>query len=129
MERLFHLAGPAAWRAHRESTDSWQPASLETEGFVHLSFSHQLAATLAVHFASAAEMVLVEVDPARFGDALRVEESRGDESFPHLYRAVERNEWARWWTLRRTPTWELPHFAASADEDRPIGIDARQAPE
>jgi len=56
---------------------------------VHASFTRQLEGTLALHFAGAREVVLLLLDPARLGTALRVEPSRGGEAFPHVYRALQ----------------------------------------
>ena len=46
---------------------------------------HQLERTAAKHFAGQTDLVLVAVDPAALGDALRWEPSRGGDLFPHLY--------------------------------------------
>jgi uncharacterized protein (DUF952 family) len=55
------------------------------DGFLHLSLPHQLAQTAARHFAGQADLVLVALDPASLGPALRFEPSRGGDLFPHLY--------------------------------------------
>lgn len=55
------------------------------DGFLHLSTAAQLAETLARHYAGRADLVLLEVDPASLGDALKWEPSRGGDLFPHLY--------------------------------------------
>ena len=110
MSRLFHIVAAEAWRAHvAGGGDEWRPSSLTTEGFCHLSFSEQLAGTLAAHFAPTDELLLVELRPAALDDALRIEPSRGGEPFPHLYRAVRAGD-----VLRVAPlvhdgaAWTLP---------------------
>jgi uncharacterized protein (DUF952 family) len=55
------------------------------DGFIHFSTAAQVDATLRRHFAGQSDLVVVGVDPAALGDALRFEVSRGDELFPHLY--------------------------------------------
>ncbi len=45
----------------------------------------QAVETAAKHFAGQADLVLVAVDAARLGEALRWEPSRGGALFPHLY--------------------------------------------
>jgi len=64
------------------------PAAPGPDGFVHASFTRQLDGTLALHFAGAREVVLLLLDPARLGPALRLEPSRGGEAFPHVHRAL-----------------------------------------
>jgi uncharacterized protein (DUF952 family) len=55
------------------------------DGFIHLSCKSQVEQTLRRHFAGRSDLVLVSVESARLGAALRFERSRGGESFPHLY--------------------------------------------
>jgi len=90
--RLFHVIEPAAWERWSASGGTWEPPSLASEGFVHLSFEHQVAGTLETHYAAARALVLLEIDLGRASDALVVEPSRGTEAFPHLYRALERDD-------------------------------------
>ena len=91
MKRLFHLTTPGAWH-DAQAKGSLEPASLASEGFVHLSFGDQVAGTLAVHFArgrsEVQELLLLELDAAALGGKLVVEPSRGGALFPHLYRAL-----------------------------------------
>ena len=55
------------------------------DGFIHFSREAQVAGTLEKHFAGQRDLVLVSVDAAALGDALRFEPSRGGALFPHLY--------------------------------------------
>ena len=55
------------------------------DGFIHFSAANQVAETAARHFAGGTDLVLVAVDAARLGPALKWEPSRGGALFPHLY--------------------------------------------
>lgn len=55
------------------------------DGYIHLSIRDQAAETVAKHFAGQDRLVMVMVDLAPFGEAIRWEESRGGALFPHLY--------------------------------------------
>jgi uncharacterized protein (DUF952 family) len=55
------------------------------DGFIHFSTAAQVDETLRRHFAGQSDLVLVGVDPALLGAALRFEASRGGALFPHLY--------------------------------------------
>jgi uncharacterized protein (DUF952 family) len=59
------------------------------DGFIHLSAAHQLAGTLAKYFAGQEGLVLLAVDPARLGPALKWEASRGGALFPHFYAPLD----------------------------------------
>ncbi|SDZ78892.1 DUF952 domain-containing protein [Rubrimonas cliftonensis] len=66
------------------------------DGFIHFSTAGQARETAAKHFAGERGLVVAAVEAARLGDALRWEPSRGGALFPHLYRALRRDEvaWA-----------------------------------
>lgn len=76
------------WDAFRAAgTTLGAPVDL-ADGYIHFSTPAQVAETVAKHFAAESDLVLVAVDPARLGAALRWEPSRGGALFPHLYRAL-----------------------------------------
>ena len=116
-ERLFHLTDDTGVARLREA-GLLEPSSLAGEGFVHLSFAHQLAGTLEVHFAGVDELCLLELVPEAVADALRLEASRGGADFPHLYRAVTADDVRQLWRLRRAPggAFAVPAFAAAGDD-------------
>ncbi len=74
------------------------------DGFIHFSAASQVAATAARHFRGQPGLVLVAIDAAALGPALRWEPSRGGDLFPHLYAA-------------------LPVAAATAVADLPLAAD------
>ncbi|WP_337271337.1 DUF952 domain-containing protein [Oryzifoliimicrobium ureilyticus] len=55
------------------------------DGYIHFSTAVQARETAARHFAGQQDLVLVAVDAALLGEALRFEPSRGGDLFPHLY--------------------------------------------
>ena len=82
---IYHLLAPGLWPTAGE----YRPASLVTEGFVHFSFADQVAGSANRHYAEAAELVAVEVDPQRVPARLVVEDSYGSgTTFPHVYGPV-----------------------------------------
>ncbi|WP_428926148.1 DUF952 domain-containing protein [Marinibacterium sp. SX1] len=66
------------------------------DGFIHFSTAEQARETAAKHFAGQDDLVLAAVDTAPLGEDLKWEPSRGGALFPHLYRALRRDEIA--WT-------------------------------
>lgn len=62
------------------------------DGYIHLSTAAQVTETAARHFAGESDLVLVALDSARLGAALRWEPSRGGQLFPHLYRPLRRGD-------------------------------------
>jgi len=55
------------------------------DGYVHLSTFEQLTETVTRHFAGQDDLHVAEVDLDALGDAVKWEESRGGQLFPHLY--------------------------------------------
>lgn len=73
------------------------------DGFIHFSTAAQVRETCAKHFADAAELVLLEVDPGLLPEPVRWEKSRGGALFPHLYAELPLSAVRRSWTLSLGP--------------------------
>jgi uncharacterized protein (DUF952 family) len=80
---LFHLTTRAAWAAAQFS-GSYRAASLEAQGFLHLSTEQQWPRTQARFFGGQADLVLLVLDPVCLLAEVRFEPADGD-FFPHLY--------------------------------------------
>src|SRR5689334_24806933 len=93
---IFKIVPRAEWEA--ESGDYHGSAHDRADGFLHFSTAPQLAETLRRYYAGQDDLMLVAVDAAALGAALKWEHSpsRG-EDFPHLYGALSRDtvKWAR----------------------------------
>lgn len=86
-EHVFKIVPEAAWR---EAPAVWMGSPVDlADGFVHLSAAHQVAGTLAKHFAGQEGLLVLWVAPGKVGD-LRWEVSRGGELFPHAYGGLGR---------------------------------------
>ncbi len=68
----------------RERVFRGAPVDL-ADGYIHLSTAEQLESTIAKHFAGQTGLMIAEVDLILLGDAIRWEEARGGELFPHIY--------------------------------------------
>lgn len=96
--RVYKVLAAEAWRRAGESYPGGDDD--RRDGFVHFSTAQQLAETLRRHFAGAGPLVLLEVDVAALGEALRWEPARGGALFPHLYGPLRRAAVRREWPLR-----------------------------
>lgn len=84
-DKIFKIANAGAWAA-AEALGRFDGAPVDlADGYIHFSTRAQVAETAARHFAGQADLILVAVDPASLGTALRYEPSRGGQLFPHLY--------------------------------------------
>ncbi len=55
------------------------------DGYIHLSTAAQLTETVDKHFAGQTDLHIAAVDLEAMGEAVKWEESRGGQLFPHLY--------------------------------------------
>jgi uncharacterized protein (DUF952 family) len=82
---IYKICDHALWQ-EAERAGAFHGAPVDArDGFIHFSTASQAGETAARHFASAAGLMLVAVDSAALGSALRWEPSRGGAMFPHLY--------------------------------------------
>jgi len=80
---LFHITPRIDWDA-AVARGEYRAASLEAEGFIHLSTDAQWPSTLQRFFRGREGLVLLAIDPSRLTHEVRFEAADGDR-FPHLY--------------------------------------------
>lgn len=86
---IYKIAPKALWR-EAESIGRFTGAPIDVaDGFIHFSTASQVRETAARHFAGQADLLLIAIDGARLGDALKYEVSRGGALFPHLYAPLD----------------------------------------
>ena len=85
--KLYHLVASAEWNA-AQTAGEYRPASLEKEGFIHLSTSAQWVGAANRFYRGRTDLLLLEVDAGRLGAEVRFEAADGDR-FPHLYGPME----------------------------------------
>lgn len=89
MKLLFHITTRAAWD-RSQAARSYRAASLDTEGFIHLSTEEQWRHTLYRLFRDVDDLVILRIDPRRLAAELRYERAADTgEDFPHLYGPLE----------------------------------------
>ena len=85
MPTLYKICPAALWR-EAERAGAFRGSAVDLrDGFIHFSTAAQVAETAAKHFAGQSDLLLIGVDSAPLGAALKWEPSRGGALFPHLY--------------------------------------------
>jgi uncharacterized protein (DUF952 family) len=84
---LCHIVDRATWEAAR-AAGRYAPASLDRDGFIHLSQPHQVAATAARFFAGVPDLVVLILRTEALAPDLRWERA-DDDTFPHLYASLD----------------------------------------
>jgi len=88
-EVVFHIIGESDWAAV-SGDGTYAPASLASEGFIHLSRVDQILRPANLLYSGRSDLLLLEIDVACLRAELVFEPgSHGeDEYFPHLYGAL-----------------------------------------
>jgi len=103
---IYHICRREEWAA-AESAGGYGGSSQDrADGFIHFSGGSQVEASAARHRAGQDGLVLLTVEEAALGEALKWEPSRGGALFPHLYGV-------------------LPLSAVRRVDDLPLGPDGR----
>jgi uncharacterized protein (DUF952 family) len=85
---IYKICDRAGWE-EAERSGVFRGAAVDVrDGFIHFSTAAQVNETAALHFAGGTDLMLIAVDAAALGDALKWEVSRGGALFPHLYGAL-----------------------------------------
>ena len=85
MTTVYKIVAADLWQA-AEDSGVFTGAGIDlNDGFIHLSTRAQARRTAQLYFKGQGNLVLVAVDGARLGDALKYEPSRDGDLFPHLY--------------------------------------------
>lgn len=86
---IYKIFRRAEWVTFRDTGHTAGAPIDVTDGYIHFSTAAQVAETVAKHFAGESDLVLLALDTAKLGAALKWEPSRGGALFPHLYRPLQ----------------------------------------
>jgi len=95
---IFHICTRRTIDGARAQGE-YRAASLDTEGFIHLSRAHQVMPTARAYFGGVPDLVLLVIDPTLLTARLNYEppaplssstpKPASDELYPHCYGAVD----------------------------------------
>lgn len=88
---LFHITTEDNWKQFNNS-GSYEPESLESEGFIHCSTGEQVEATANRIFGGKDEILLLVIDATTLHEDIKYEKDEDTgEKFPHLYSPLNTN--------------------------------------
>lgn len=88
MTRLYKILEARAW-SEALANGVFEGSAIDlADGFIHFSTADQALETARRHFAGQDGLVVLAVEAAALGPALRWAPSRGGALFPHLYGAL-----------------------------------------
>lgn len=99
MPLIYHMCRRDEWREAAQTGTYGGSSQDAADGFIHFSTAEQLPMSAAKHRAGQTGLVLLGVDPARLGAALRWEPARNGQLFPHLHGPLPVTAVAAVWDL------------------------------
>lgn len=87
---IFHIVTPDRWNEFA-TEEFYEAESLKSEGFIHCSFEHQLDGVIGRYYSDVDELIILELDPTRFGSELVEEASTNGEIYPHIYGKIDKS--------------------------------------
>lgn len=82
---IYKIVSADLWQA-AENNGIFDGAGIDlADGYIHFSTAAQARRTAELYFHGHQNLLLVAVDGASLGEALKYEASRGGDLFPHLY--------------------------------------------
>jgi uncharacterized protein (DUF952 family) len=85
---VYKIARKSEWDEVHKTGSFTGSADDKRDGYIHLSAASQVLTTCDRYFSGENNLLLIALDTSRLGCALKWEESRGGEKFPHLYAAL-----------------------------------------
>jgi uncharacterized protein (DUF952 family) len=92
MTPIIKLLRADEWAQFQETRVFAGSADDLRDGYIHISTPEQAPSTLAKWFAGDVGVMALTLDADVLGAALKWEESRGGQLFPHLYRPLRLGE-------------------------------------
>lgn len=87
---IYHIVLPEVWERLKGGA-SYQPESLDTEGFIHCSYPNQLDSVLERYYRNAEEVIILKIDTEKLLPKLVEEASTNNEIYPHIYGRLNRS--------------------------------------
>jgi uncharacterized protein (DUF952 family) len=88
MDVVYHLVRRSAWEVQPDQ--DYRAASLDSEGFIHCSYAHQVARSANRFYAGADDLLVLEIDTNLLVSPLRAEPAGSGEVFPHIHGPINR---------------------------------------
>lgn len=83
-KKIYHICTPQSWQV-QDQNKFYAHASLASEGFIHMSYAHQVEGVLERYYDGVSDLLKLTVDVSKLTSPLIDEAATGGELFPHIY--------------------------------------------
>lgn len=87
--QIYHIVTPEIWERFKGEAE-YEAESLQSEGFIHCSYAHQLEAVLERYYKGIEKVLILTIEPSLLTSELIAEPSTGGEIYPHIYGKINR---------------------------------------
>ncbi len=84
MSTIIHILSRSDW-AQAQAAGTYHAASIDTEGFIHLSTADQIQHTANNYYQGHSDLVTLIVDTDKIKHELKWELASNGQKFPHVY--------------------------------------------
>src|SRR5262249_54048650 len=84
---IYHILARPVWEKRAEP---YRHASLDSEGFIHCSYEHQVAWAANRFYRDRYDLVVLCIEPHRLSSPVRPEDPGWGECSPHIYGPIDR---------------------------------------
>ena len=88
MPHIYHITTQFDWQSQKDGATFTAP-SLDSDGFIHASMIDQIVDTANAIFAGYDDLVIQVIDTAKLVAEVKIEDTYGHGSFPHIYGPIE----------------------------------------
>jgi glutathione S-transferase len=89
MNYIYHIVLPDSWDAQLNA-DTYRHDSLAAEGFIHMSYLHQIEPVLQRYYTGVSKVLILKINPDLLATPIVVEASTAGELYPHLYAVLNK---------------------------------------
>ena len=88
MENIYHVTTLFAWEKAQD-LGYYESDSLQKEGFIHCSTTHQVQGVLERYFSGQQDLIKLTIDPQKLSSKLVFELSPSiNQEFPHVFGVI-----------------------------------------
>ncbi len=81
---IYHIVLPETWENFKDK-EFYEAESLQTEGFIHCSFTEQIEAVLPRYYKDGEKVLILTINTEKLKSKLVAEPSTNNEIYPHIY--------------------------------------------
>ena len=90
IEFVYHIIPQKDWLEVKDK-NIYHPLSLDSEGFIHCSFDHQIAGVVSRYYSGRNDLNLMKINILDINAPIKIELSGEEGKFPHIYGELNLN--------------------------------------